>query len=71
MDIYPAREEPINGVTSQWLCDKITTASKKVISREILAESVQKSACKIKLLVGAGDIGAEVEKVTKYVQDER
>jgi len=70
LDIYPAREEPINGVTSQWLCDKITIASKKVISREILAESVQKSVCKIKLLVGAGDIGAEVEKVTKYVQDE-
>jgi UDP-N-acetylmuramate--alanine ligase len=70
LDIYPAREEPINGVTSQWLCDKILTANKKVIPRELLAESVQKSNCRIKLLVGAGDIGAEVERVTKYIQDE-
>ncbi len=70
LDIYPAREEPINGVTSQWLCDKILTLNKKVIPREKLSENVQKSSCRIKLLVGAGDIGAEVEKVTKYIQDE-
>ena len=70
LEIYPAREEPIDGVTSQWLCDKISAKNKKVISKAILPESVQKSKCKIKLMVGAGDIGAEVDKVTKYVQDE-
>ena len=36
----------------------------------MLSEAVQKSVCKVKLLVGAGDIGAEVERITKYVQDE-
>lgn len=71
LDIYPAREEPINGVTSQWLCDKISNKNKKVISKAMLPESVQNSQCKIKLMVGAGDIGAEVDKVTKYVRDER
>lgn len=70
LEIYPAREEPIDGVTSQWLCDKISAKNKKVISKAILPKSVQKSKCKIKLMVGAGDIGAEVDKVTKYVQDE-
>jgi UDP-N-acetylmuramate--alanine ligase len=70
LDIYPAREVPINGVTSHWLCDKISTKRKKVISKEMLSEAVQKSVCKVKLLVGAGDIGAEVERITKYVQDE-
>jgi len=70
LDIYPAREVPIAGVTSSWLCDKILIGNKKVISKEMLSESVQKSACKVKLLVGAGDIGAEVERITKYVQDE-
>ncbi len=71
LDIYAAREEPINGVTSEWLCDKISAKSKKVISKIMLPESVQKSRCKIKLMVGAGDIGVEVDKVTKYVRDER
>jgi len=71
LDIYAAREEPINGVTSEWLCDKISVKNKKVISKIMLPESVQKSRCKIKLMVGAGDIGAEVDKVTKYVRDER
>jgi len=70
LDIYPARETPIEGVTSNWLCDKISTSRKKVISKELLSEEVQKSSCKVKLLVGAGDIGAEVERITKYVQDE-
>jgi UDP-N-acetylmuramate--alanine ligase len=71
LDIYAAREEPINGVTSEWLCDKISVKNKKVISKIMLPESVQKSRCKIKLMVGAGDIGTEVDKVTKYVRDER
>ena len=70
LDIYPAREVPIEGVTSSWLCDKIETSRKKVISKEMLSESVQKSSCRVKLLVGAGDIGAEVDRITKYVQDE-
>lgn len=70
LDIYPAREVPIAGVTSAWLCDKISIGNRKVISKEMLSESVQKSACKVKLLVGAGDIGAEVERITKYIQDE-
>lgn len=70
LDIYPAREEPINGVTAEWLCAKIEHQNKRVISKEMLSESVRNSGCRIKLLVGAGDIGAEVEKVTKYMQDE-
>ena len=31
---------------------------------------VKKSNCKIKLMVGAGDIGVEVESITKYLKDE-
>ncbi len=60
----------MEGVTSSWLCDKIVSSHKKVISKEMLSESVQKSNCNVKLLVGAGDIGAEVDRITKYVQDE-
>ena len=71
LDIYPAREAPISGVNSQWLCNKIASNRAKLITKKELPEYVHQSSCKVKLLVGAGDIGAEVEKVTKYIQDER
>ena len=69
LDIYPAREEPIEGVTSQWLLDKIKKmaideSKVTLISKETLLRNVQAADCKIKLLVGAGDIGAEVSSIT-------
>lgn len=71
LEIYPARELPIDGVTSQWLSSKISHENTMVISKETLAGHVWNSACRIKLLVGAGDIGAEVDQVTKYMKSER
>jgi UDP-N-acetylmuramate--alanine ligase len=70
LEIYPAREEPIEGVSSQWLLDKIDNVNKKIVAKEDLLIEVKKSNCKIKLMVGAGDIGVEVESITKYLKDE-
>lgn len=70
LEIYPAREEPIEGISSQWLLDKIENGNKKIVTKEELSREVKKSNCKIKLMVGAGDIGVEVESVTKYLKDE-
>lgn len=70
LDIYPAREEPIDGVTSQWLLDKIGMANKKLVSKAELPEVISASRSRINLLVGAGDIGAEVNNITKILQDE-
>jgi len=70
LEIYPAREEPIEGISSQWLLDKIENGNKKIVTKEDLLIEVKKSNCKIKLMVGAGDIGVEVESITKYLKDE-
>ncbi len=70
LEIYPAREEPIDGITSQWLLDKIENGNKKIVTKEDLSKEIKKSNCKIKLMAGAGDIGVEVESVTKYLKDE-
>lgn len=70
LDIYPAREEPIAGVTSKWLFDKIDMIEKKLVSKEKLSEVISASNSRVKLLVGAGDIGAEVNNITKILQDE-
>jgi len=61
LDIYPARELPIEGVTSQWLLDKIENPNKKLVEKSKLISEIQKSSAKIILTLGAGDIGAEVK----------
>ena len=70
LDIYPAREDPIEGINSEWLLDKIENRNKKIVLKQDLPLEIKKSDCTIKLMVGAGDIGVEVASVTKYLKDE-
>lgn len=61
LDIYPARELPIEGVTSSWLLDKIDNTNKKLVSKHNLISEIRKSSCQVILTIGAGDIGEEVK----------
>ena len=63
LEIYPARELPIEGVTSQWLLNKLKTKNKKLISKSEIVSEIQKSKAQIILTLGAGDIGAEVKQI--------
>ena len=67
LDIYPAREEPVEGITSKWLLSMIKNDAKRVIQKKEISATLKNSNCRIKLLVGAGDIGAEVETITKML----
>ena len=67
MDIYPARELPIPGVTATWLFDRIDHEKKQMTNRDNLAQDMKRSDCRIKLMVGAGDIGEEVQRISKYL----
>ena len=57
LDIYPAREEPIEGVTSQIILDAVTTAEKTLIHKENLIDTLKNRNFEILLTAGAGDIG--------------
>ncbi len=63
LEIYPARELPIEGVNSQWLLAKINNSNKKLISKSEIVNEINKSDIKIILTIGAGDIGAEVKNI--------
>lgn len=65
LEIYPARELPIEGVNSTWLLNKITNVNKKLVSKSDLITSVQQSDAKVILTIGAGDIGEEVKHLKK------
>jgi len=60
LDIYPARELPIEGVTSAWLLGQMSSKNKKLIAKKDIISEIKKSNAKIILTIGAGDIGAEV-----------
>ncbi len=65
LDIYPARELPIEGVTSKWLLDKINNKNKQLVSKKELLSQIHKSDAQIILTIGAGDIGEEVKHIKK------
>ena len=65
LDIYPAREKPIEGVTSEWLLQKINNPKKKLIAKSGLIEEIKKQAPEVLVTMGAGDIGLEVVKIEK------
>ena len=65
LDIYPARELPIKGVTSKVLLDLINNKKKQLISKKDIVAKIHESEAQIVLTIGAGDIGEEVEKIKK------
>ncbi|RPD91674.1 UDP-N-acetylmuramate--L-alanine ligase [Aureibaculum marinum] len=63
LDIYPAREKPIEGVTSKWLLEKVDSVNKKISSKVELIDNIKKSDAKVIVMMGAGDIGVLVNEV--------
>ena len=56
LPIYPAREEPIPGVTSEIILEKVTSIKKCIYSKENLIKSIHLSNFDVLLTAGAGDI---------------
>ncbi|WP_228237170.1 UDP-N-acetylmuramate--L-alanine ligase [Allomuricauda sp. M10] len=65
MEIYPAREEPMEGVTSSWLLDKIENPNKKLVQKSALLNEIKNCKTGVLVALGAGDIGMEVPKIKK------
>lgn len=68
LDIYPARELPIQGVTSEVLLEKIKIDKKRLVTKEDLVEQIAKAPQKVVVMMGAGDIGVEIGKVTQFFE---
>ena len=70
LDIYPAREKPIDGVTSEWLLQKIKNPNKKIVQKSELINEILKQAPEVIVTMGAGDIGLEVIKIENALLNE-
>lgn len=72
LDIYPAREDPIPGVTSQIIFDAVTIPNKKMVRKEDLLNRIaaEVNNLEVVLIVGAGNIEQLVEPV-KHILDKK
>ena len=70
LDIYPARELPMEGITSQWLLNKIENKNKKLVQKTELIDLLKNSDATVIVTIGAGDIGEMVANI-KIQLDEK
>lgn len=68
MEIYPARELPIEGVTSSWLLDKVQLEDKRLVSPEAVLEYVKNEQPELLVTVGAGDIDRLVKPLKEILE---
>lgn len=68
LNIYPARELPIEGVTSQIIFDKILSPKKELCEREMLVERIKEYNFEVLLTVGAGDIDRLLPQICEIVK---
>ena len=69
MDIYPARELPMEGVTSEWLLSKIDNPNKKIVSKEALIPMMVENNASVYVTIGAGDIGEMVGEIKNALNE--
>jgi UDP-N-acetylmuramate--alanine ligase len=69
LDIYPARELPMEGVTTKWLMDKMTNKNCVLVSKNELITSILASDATVIVTIGAGDIGELVPSIKKAINE--
>jgi UDP-N-acetylmuramate--alanine ligase len=69
LEIYPAREEPIEGISSEFLLNLIQHSSKYLISKADIKDRIQRAKHEVIVLLGAGDIGVEAAKLSNYFHE--
>ena len=69
LPIYPARELPIEGIESSVLQRKIKSKNTvEIIKLQDLLSSIKNFPEKVKVILGAGDIGLEIEKIKEKLK---
>ena len=68
LDIYPAREEPIPGVTSETIFGKVTAPQKVLLKKEELMDYLSHEEIDILITFGAGNIDRFVPEITRMLE---
>jgi UDP-N-acetylmuramate--alanine ligase len=68
LDIYPAREEPIPGVTSELIFRNVSIKDKMMMRKEEVIPALEKMETDVLLTLGAGDIDTLVKPITEMLK---
>lgn len=68
LDIYPARELPIEGVTTQMIADRMGNPAHTILSKEGLLEYVKQAPLELFITSGAGDIDKLVKPIKEILE---
>ncbi|MCL1868224.1 MAG: UDP-N-acetylmuramate--L-alanine ligase [Paludibacter sp.] len=71
LDIYPAREEPIEGVSSKIIFDKVSIENKILCSKDELLPLLEKRNFQVLITLGAGDIEYFVPKIREILKKKK
>ena len=71
LDIYPAREEPIPGVTSKLIFDQVSISDKQMVNKADLLSVIEKGNYQVLLMIGAGDIDRLLVPVKEILEKKR
>lgn len=71
LEIYPAREEAIEGITAQWLLEGVGLRQKKLVSKEALMERLERLQTDVLITMGAGDIDRLVEPIVQLLKNRK
>ena len=69
LDIYPARELPIEGVTSELIMKDVSIPDKTLTSKENLLILLDQKELDVLVTFGAGDIDKMVPEIKKYLKE--
>ncbi|HNW88307.1 MAG TPA: UDP-N-acetylmuramate--L-alanine ligase [Bacteroidales bacterium] len=71
LDIYPARELPLEGITSHTILDRMKIADKKILSKELLLDELRHKETQVVLTMGAGDIDQLIEPIIAVLKEKK
>ena len=69
LDIYPARELPMEGITSSWLLSKMKNENKKLVAKENLIPTILENNATVIVTIGAGDVGELVPAIKSALSE--
>ena len=69
LEIYPAREKPIEGINSQMLLDKMKSKEKFLVKKENVLEFLKTHPPQVLMTLGAGDIDSLIEPIEKLLNE--
>jgi UDP-N-acetylmuramate--alanine ligase len=70
LDIYPAREKPMEGVTSKIILDKVTLPDKIMTNKDALLNILAERKSEVVLTAGAGDIDTKVAEISALLSEQ-